>query len=126
MQESPSVADPCPHSPWKVSLNRPYAMLSYWTQDCTRLPPTRTLRRDPSHVVLRNSPRPRCSANTLDLHGGHPAWRAHRARGKLLSAWQQFAPAFSAKGGRPMDANSDGKRQSFLSKLLASTFAVGL
>ena len=40
-------------------------------------------------------------------------------------ARQQFAPAFSAKG-QTMSATGEERRQSFLSKLLASTVAIGL
>ena len=53
----------------------------------------------------------------------------HSARGwgerMVRSARQQFAPAFSAKG-QTMSATGEEKRQSFLSKLLASTVAIGL
>jgi arylsulfatase len=43
----------------------------------------------------------------------------------LRSARQQFAPAFSAKG-QTMSATGEEKRRTFLSKLLASTVAIGL
>src|SRR6185503_12189043 len=43
----------------------------------------------------------------------------------LRSARRQFAPAFSAKG-QTMNATGEEKRRPFLSKLLASTVAIGL
>jgi arylsulfatase A-like enzyme len=43
----------------------------------------------------------------------------------VLPARQQFAPGFSAKG-QTMSAIGEERRQSFLAKLLASTFAIGL